>query len=167
MNKQDLLFSCKIKLYFWIIKISVSLSKIMEKNVSPPSPPPLPRNFLWPLPSLSREVKKIPLRKTSKIFGIDITRIKGYSTRAASSPWADAFFFLSHLGGQNVIWIFSNLRVGVYFLEKYERVSELVAFAQNWGILQTRLGQSGDHMKMNLTIFKYKNECYKQLEWKK
>ena len=75
--------------------------------------PPLPRNFFWPFPSLSREVKKIPLRKTSKIFGIDITRIKGYSTRAASSPWADAFFFLSHLGGQNVIWIFSNLRVGV------------------------------------------------------
>ena len=38
---------------------------------------------------------------------------------------------------------------GVYFLGKYDGLSKLVAFAQNWGILQTRLDQRGDHMKMN------------------
>ena len=134
---------------------------------SPLPPPPFLEIFSDLSPLKARRWKKSPYEKTSKIFGIDITRIKGYSTRAASSSWADAFFFLSPFGGQNAIWIFSNLRVGVYFLEKYERLSELVALAQNWGILQTTMGQSGDHMKMNLTIFKYKNECYKQLEWKK
>ena len=38
---------------------------------------------------------------------------------------------------------------GVYFLGKYDGLFKLVAFAQNWGILQTRLDQRGDHMKMN------------------
>ena len=31
----------------------------------------------------------------------------------------------------------------------YDGLSELVAFAQNWRILLTRIDQSGDHMKMN------------------
>ena len=43
----------------------------------------------------------------------------------------------------------------------------MVAFAQKWDILQTRMDQRWDHMKLILTIFKYKNECYEQLEWKK
>ena len=65
-------------------------------------------------------------------------------------PWADTFF--GSPWGQNIIWIFSNLRV-VYFLEKYDELSELVAFAQNWGILQTRMDQRGNHMKMNFDYF--------------
>ena len=42
---------------------------------------------------------------------------------------------------------------GVYFLEKYDGLSESVAFAQNWGILQTRIEQRIDHMKMNSDHF--------------
>ena len=38
---------------------------------------------------------------------------------------------------------------------------------KNSGILQMRLDQRGDPMKMNLAIFKYKNECQKQSELKK
>ena len=34
---------------------------------------------------------------------------------------------------------------------------------QNSGILQTRMGQRGDSMKMNFKIFKWKNEFPKQL----
>ena len=43
-------------------------------------------------------------------------------------------------------------------------------FCQNWGILQTRMDQRGLTSKWILTIFKYKNECYKQSaksEWRK
>ena len=42
---------------------------------------------------------------------------------------------------------------GVYFTEKYDGLAELVAFAQNWGILQTTMDQSGDQMKMNFDYF--------------
>ena len=52
----------------------------------------------------------------------------------------------------NIIWIFSNLK-SVYFLEKYDGLSELVAFAQNGGVLQTRMDQRSDHMKMNFYYF--------------
>ena len=38
---------------------------------------------------------------------------------------------------------------------------KLVVSAKNSGILQTRIDEIGDHMEMNLTIFKYKNECYR------
>ena len=31
----------------------------------------------------------------------------------------------------------------------YDWLSELVGFAQNWGILQTRMNQMEDHKKMN------------------
>ena len=37
--------------------------------------------------------------------------------------------------------------------KKYDGLSELVAFAQNWGVLQARMDQSGDHMKMNFDYF--------------
>ena len=47
------------------------------------------------------------------------------------------------------------------------KLMESVVFAQNWGILQNRIEQRADHKKMNLTIFKHKNEYYKQLEQKK
>ena len=40
-----------------------------------------------------------------------------------------------------------------YFLEKYDGLSKSVAFSQNWGILQTRIDQRGDHMKMNFDYF--------------
>ena len=36
------------------------------------------------------------------------------------------YFFLAPLGGQNIIWISQ----GVYILEMYDGLSELVAFAQ-------------------------------------
>ena len=32
-------------------------------------------------------------------------------------------------------------------------MSESVAFAQNWGILQTRMDQMGDHVKMSFEYF--------------
>ena len=41
----------------------------------------------------------------------------------------------------------------MYFLEKCDELSEWVAFGQNWGILQTRRHQMGDHMKMNFEYF--------------
>ena len=35
----------------------------------------------------------------------------------------------------------------------YNRLSESAAFAQNWDILQTRMDQRGDHMKMKFNNF--------------
>ena len=40
----------------------------------------------------------------------------------------------------------------VNFLEKYDGLPELVAYAQNWAILQTRMDQRRDRIKM---IFDY------------
>ena len=48
----------------------------------------------------------------------------------------------------------------------YDGLSELVVFAQNWGILQTRMDQRGDHMKMNFGYFQ-KQKWMLQTEWKK
>ena len=45
------------------------------------------------------------------------------------SPWADIYFFGSPQGTKHK---------GVYFLKTDDGLSELVAFVQNWGILQTR-----------------------------
>ena len=49
---------------------------------------------------------------------------------------------------------------GVYFLKKYDELSESVAFGQKLryftavrGILQTRMDERGDHMKMNFEYF--------------
>ena len=36
-------------------------------------------------------------------------------------------------------------------------MSELLAFAQNWSILQTRRDQRGDHIKINFDYFQIKN----------
>ena len=41
----------------------------------------------------------------------------------------------------------------VYFLKKYGGFSESVAFAQNWGTVQTRMDQRGDYMKMSFDRF--------------
>ena len=60
--------------------------------------------------------------------------------------------FLAPLWKQNIIWIFSNLRV-FNFLKKYDGISKLVAFTQNWGILQTKMDQKGYHKKMNFEYF--------------
>ena len=38
-------------------------------------------------------------------------------------------------------------------LEKYGELSKLVAFAQNWGFLQTIMDQSWGHMKINFDYF--------------
>ena len=35
----------------------------------------------------------------------------------------------------------------------YDGLSELVSFAHNWGILQTRINQRGSHIKMNFDYF--------------
>ena len=53
------------------------------------------------------------------------------------------------------------------FLEKYDGLAELVAFALKVRFFTDQNGPKGDHMKMNFDIFKHKNECYKQLERKK
>ena len=42
---------------------------------------------------------------------------------------------------------------GVYFLEKYDGLSESVAFTQKWSILLTRIDQMIDHTKMNFDYF--------------
>ena len=52
----------------------------------------------------------------------------------------------------------------------YDGLSELVAFAQNWGILQTRIDQKYDHVKMNFghfNIWKWISEMASTLEQKK
>ena len=41
----------------------------------------------------------------------------------------------------------------MYFLEKYDGLSKLVAIAQIWDILQTRMKQKGDHTKINFGYF--------------
>ena len=56
------------------------------------------------------------------------------------------YLFLAPLGEQNITWMFINLR-------KYDGFSESVAFVQNWGILQTKMDQRGDHMKINFEYF--------------
>ena len=55
-----------------------------------------------------------------------------------NSPWADTFF-----------WLHSGDKTLYGFLV----TSELVAFAQKWGILQTRMDQREDHIKMNFDYF--------------
>ena len=64
------------------------------------------------------------------------------------------YLFLAPLEEQNIIWIFSNLEVST--LQKSMMLSELLAFAQNWGILQTRMDQRGDHIKTNFNYFQIK-----------
>ena len=64
------------------------------------------------------------------------------------------YLFLATLREQTIIWIFIN--ISVYFLEKYDGLSESVAFGQNWDILLTRMGQREDPMKMNLDYFQIK-----------
>ena len=54
----------------------------------------------------------------------------------------------------------------LYFPEKYDGLSESVAFAQNWGILQTRIDQRGDHKKINFDRFQIQRWIL-QLEQKK
>ena len=41
----------------------------------------------------------------------------------------------------------------MYFLEMCDGLSKTVAFDQNWGILQIKMDQSGDHTKMNFDFF--------------
>ena len=50
-------------------------------------------------------------------------------------------------------WVFVCSGQGVYFLKQYDGLSESVAFAQNWSILQTKMDQTVDHMKMNFEYF--------------
>ena len=50
-------------------------------------------------------------------------------------------------------WLYGfSVTSGVYFLEKYDGLSELLASAQNRSILQTRVDQKGDHMKMSFEM---------------
>ena len=55
---------------------------------------------------------------------------------------------------------------GVYIQEKYDALSESVAFAPNLDILQTRMDQRGEDIKMNFRYFQIQ-KYVKQLEWKK
>ena len=59
-----------------------------------------------------------------------------------NSPLVDTFFW--HRLGDKTYYGFL-VTSGVYFLEKYDGLSELVAFAQNWSIWKTRIDQRGDH----------------------
>ena len=65
------------------------------------------------------------------------------------------YLFLAPLEGQNIIWIFSDL--GVSTLQK-SIFPELVAFALNWGILQTRMDQRWDYIKINFDYFQIKKK---------
>ena len=62
------------------------------------------------------------------------------------------YVFLAPLGEQNIIWIFVTSGCLLSRI-KYDGLSESVAFAQNWGILQTRMDQRRNHMKMNFDNF--------------
>ena len=64
------------------------------------------------------------------------------------------YLFLATFRGQNIIWIFSNIRVSTFFKNG---LSESITFSQNWGILQTRMDQEADHMKMNFGYFQIQN----------
>ena len=75
------------------------------------------------------------------------------------------YIFFGSIWGTKHDINFSNLRVST--LQKSMMLSELLAFAQNWGILQTRMDQREDCIKINFDYFQIKNECYKQLEQKK
>ena len=56
------------------------------------------------------------------------------------------------------IQIFNNL--SVYFLDKYDELSELSKNTARYFITQQNGPEGGDHMKMNfLSIFKFRNEC--------
>ena len=55
----------------------------------------------------------------------------------------------------------------MYFLEKCDELSEWVAFGQNWGILQTRRHQMGDHMKMNFEYFQIQKWIIETVRLKK
>ena len=46
-------------------------------------------------------------------------------------------------------WLFSSLRVFTF----YDGLLKLIASAKNCIILQTRMDQKGDHMKMNFDYF--------------
>ena len=46
-----------------------------------------------------------------------------------------------------------SLRQDVYYLEQYDGLSKSVAFAQHGSILQTRMDQKRDHIKMNFEYF--------------
>ena len=95
---------------------------------------------------------KIWLSDSQKLTFIGQSRFYNFShpreLKNADSPWTDTF-------------------LGLPIMLKYNGLFKSVAFAQNWGILQTRMNQGGLLWKWILTIFKYKNKCYKQLERKK
>ena len=63
------------------------------------------------------------------------------------SPWAGTFFG-GPLGGQNIIWIFRNLRVSP--VRKVWQVVRFGSFCPKLRVFlwQTRIDQRGDHIKM-------------------
>ena len=63
---------------------------------------------------------------------------------------------------QNITQIVSHQ--AVLFLEKYDELSNSMAFGQK---LRYFTDQNGHEHENELSILKFRNECYKQLEWKK
>ena len=49
------------------------------------------------------------------------------------------------------MWIFSNLRVFTFY--KYDGLSKSVACPQTWNVIQTKMDQTGEHMKKNFDYF--------------
>ena len=84
------------------------------------------------------------------------------------SQWADTVF-LAVFWGQNITWVFSNLRVFTFY--------KSMMGCLNWYLLlkieefyRPEWIKRGTTWKWILTIFKYKNEYYKQSRksrWKK
>ena len=66
------------------------------------------------------------------------------------SPWADTFSWLA-LGDK--IWYGFLVTSGCLLLRKVWCAVRIGSFIRNWGILQTRMEQSGDQMKMNFDYF--------------
>ena len=62
----------------------------------------------------------------------------------------DTIFWL-HSGDKT--WYEFLVTSGCLVSRKVWWVSEVVAFSQNWGTLQTRMDQRGDHIKMNFDYF--------------
>ena len=73
------------------------------------------------------------------------------------------YLFLRPLGGQKYKFLVTS---GCILLERYDGLSESVAFVLNWGILQTRMDQREDHMQKNFDYFEIQKWML-QTEWKK
>ena len=87
---------------------------------------------------------------------------EAFSNKNSYSPWVNTFFWFP--SGDKTSYEFFL----TYFLEKYDGLSESVAFGRNWGYFTDENGPKwGTTSKWILTIFKHKNEKSGKSRWKK